>query len=338
MMNFYKILFMNVLIFSTMISISSLSWISAWIGLEMNLLAIIPLMKMHSNKLSAEASIKYFIIQAMASSCLLFSVILSASATFIDLESASASAILTSSALILKMGAAPLHFWLPEVVSGLSWGVTFIILTWQKIAPMVLLSYNLQSPTIFLPLIIILSSFFSGIQGMSQVCLRKIMAFSSINHMGWMLSALMSSTTLWIYYFSVYALMNMNILIMFNKFHMFYINQLNKMTTYNKGLKFFFMLNFLSLGGLPPFIGFLPKWLTINSLVSTSHLTLSIILVTLTLMTLFLYVRITFPTITLSTSESLISPKPSPLSLWQYFSSLLVLLGLPLTFLLSSNL
>nr|ARH54728.1 NADH dehydrogenase subunit 2 [Trigonopterus sp. 2 AH-2016] len=335
MMNFNKILFLSVLVSSTFISISALSWITAWIGLEMNLLALIPLMKTKKDKLSAEASIKYFIIQAMASSCLLFSIILFSSTNFLDFKMISIPSLMMNSTLVLKMGAAPLHFWLLEVVSGLSWNLVFILLTWQKIAPMILLSYCLESQ-VFISLIVIMSSLISGLQGMNQICLRKIMALSSINHMGWMMSSLLGSLNLWFYYFLIYTLMNMNILFMFNKLHLFYINQLNKMMSFNKTLKFFFMLNFLSLGGLPPFIGFLPKWLTINFLINLNMMTLSVILVTFTLLALFFYTRMTFPGLTLNSSESLVKSQTKNLSLWQFFFNLLVLFSLPLGFFMSN--
>nr|YP_009937424.1 NADH dehydrogenase subunit 2 [Trigonopterus kotamobagensis]QNT26934.1 NADH dehydrogenase subunit 2 [Trigonopterus kotamobagensis] len=335
MMNFYKILFISILFSSTMISISALSWFTAWVGLEMNLLAIIPLMKTSLNKFSAEASIKYFIIQAMASSSLLFTVILHSSISFLNFSILTLPSLMLDLTLILKMGASPLHFWLPEVVSGLNWSLVFTILTWQKIAPMILLSYCLTTPP-FMAFFIILSSLSSGISGLNQVCLRKIMAFSSINHMSWMLATLLESLNLWLFYFLIYTAMNMNITLMFHKFSLFYINQLNKLTPLNKMLKFFFMLNFLSLGGLPPFIGFFPKWLTINFLINSSFSVLSLILVTLTLLTLFFYTRLTLSIFTLNSSESLIKLQTKILSSWQYSFGFLILLSLPLCFFMPS--
>nr|YP_009937398.1 NADH dehydrogenase subunit 2 [Trigonopterus singkawangensis]QNT26908.1 NADH dehydrogenase subunit 2 [Trigonopterus singkawangensis] len=335
MMNFFKMLFLGILMTSTLITISALSWFTAWMGLEMNLLAIIPLMKTSQNKLSAEAAIKYFIVQAMASAILLFSITLISLTNNTSFELSSVTSSLIDSTLILKMGAAPLHFWLPEVVSGLDWNLVFIILTWQKIAPMILLSYCMN-PHFLLSCSIILSSFISGILGINQTCMRKLMAFSSINHMGWMLSTLFSSLNLWFYYFSIYALTNFNILVLFHKIHLFYMNQLSKITLNNKLLKFFFMFNFLSLGGLPPFLGFLPKWLTINFLVNSNFLTLSIILVLFTLVTLFFYVRLTFSSFTLNSEESMTSSLTSNFKSWQALTNLYVLMGLPLFFFMAN--
>nr|ARH54793.1 NADH dehydrogenase subunit 2 [Trigonopterus sp. AH-2016] len=303
MTNFYKMLFLALLMASTLISISSVSWFTAWVGLEINLMALMPLMTNLKNKLSNESTIKYFIVQAMASSSLLFSVLILPEMKILSLSLSSFPSMMINSTLLLKMGAAPFHFWLPEIISGLNWNLIFIILTWQKIAPMILLSYLVKSST-FLSLIIIFSAIISGIQGMNQTCMRKIMAYSSINHTGWMLSSLLSSINVWFYYFTIYSFINFNIILVFNKYHIFYFNQLTKLLNFNKKLKLLFSMNFLSLGGLPPFLGFLPKWLTINFLVNKNFIALSLILILSTLVSLYFYTRITLSSITLTTNET----------------------------------
>nr|ARH55229.1 NADH dehydrogenase subunit 2 [Trigonopterus sp. 1 AH-2016] len=328
-------LFINLLISSTLITISSLSWFTAWMGLEMNLLSILPLMKTKMNKLTAEASIKYFIIQAMASACLLFSIIFFSNLNILMLSFNSLNSIILNLALILKMGAAPLHFWLPEIISGLEWMSAFTVLTWQKIAPMILLFYSLEN-TLFISLIILLSSLVGGIQGLNQSCLRKIMAYSSINHMSWMICAMISSLNLWLYYFLIYAITNLWMISMFNKFRIFQINQMSKLFSFNKPMKFFFTLNFFSLGGLPPFTGFLPKWLTLNFLINMNHNALSLTLVITTLMALYFYCRVMFSSITLSYSESLINPLTHKFSSLYFSLNMLTLSILPLAFSLSS--
>nr|ARH54819.1 NADH dehydrogenase subunit 2 [Trigonopterus sp. 6 AH-2016] len=328
-------LFINLLVSSTLFSISAITWFSAWIGLEMNLLSMLPLMKTKNSNLAAEASIKYFIIQAMASATLLFSIILFSNLNLFNfLNSPSLTSVMVNLTLILKMGAAPLHFWLPEVVSGLGWGPIFTLLTWQKIAPMILLSYSMKM-ILFMSIIIILSSLVSGIQGLNQTCLRKIMAYSSINHMSWMMCALMGSFNLWFYYFVIYSITNLNILLMLNKFRLFHFNQFSKMFAYNKKLKGFFMLNFISLGGLPPFSGFLPKWMTINLIIGMNYQILGLILTSLTLLSLFFYCRLMFSSLTLNTSESLTLAQINKLSIFFFLSNLFTLSMLPLCFIIA---
>nr|ALO76769.1 NADH deshydrogenase subunit 2 [Sciobius sp. SCI01] len=306
MMKFFKILFFNSMIIGSIIAISAHSWFTGWIGLEINLLSILPLLKNHKNSFPSEATIKYFIVQTLGSSLFLFAVVTQFLLKNPFNELNPPNIVFFSTAMLLKSGAAPFHFWLPEVLSGLSWMNILLIMTWQKLAPMVFLAYQIEKYTLLFSVIIISSSMISGFQGLNQTCLRKIMAYSSINHVSWMISTLLTSTNIFYYYFIIYMIINMNIIIILNKYNIFFLNQLANIFTQKKMIKFLFITNFLSLGGLPPFLGFFPKWLTINNMVINSHYTLTSILIIFTLISLFFYLRIAFSSLTLLSSESLI--------------------------------
>nr|UJG10815.1 NADH dehydrogenase subunit 2 [Ips typographus]UUG47420.1 NADH dehydrogenase subunit 2 [Ips typographus]UUG47537.1 NADH dehydrogenase subunit 2 [Ips typographus] len=329
-MNFYKMMFSFSLILGTIISISATSWFTAWIGLEINLLSLMPLMKSFKNKFSAEASLKYFITQAMASATLIFSIILIANFKYSSFfEISNLSSPLLNLALLMKIGAAPLHFWLPEVVSGISWYMNMIILTWQKIAPMILLFYSMKS-SIMISMFIILSALIGSLEGINQTCLRKLLVFSSINHISWMLSALSSSLNSWLLYFLIYSFMNLNIIFLLNLNKIFFFSQIDKISP-NKSIKFFFFMNFLSLGGLPPFIGFFIKWITLNEMIYNKLFFLSIMLIILTLIALYFYLRMTFSTLMLSTMEN-VTPFYSKISFFSTFSSFITLSSMTLLF------
>nr|AXS66091.1 NADH dehydrogenase subunit 2 [Megacyllene sp. KM-2017] len=305
MFKIYKILFVNTLIIGTLISISSYSWFSMWMGLEINLLSMIPLMTDKNNIFSSESALKYFITQALASSTVLFSIIMmSNSNEFIPQNSENFLYMMMNSALLIKLGAAPFHSWFPEVMEGLNWMNCLIMLTWQKIAPMILIMYNMQM-TLFFTTVIIASTIIGGLIGINQTSLRKIMAYSSINHIGWMIAS-MYSFSIWSSYFLIYCLISFNIVMMFKINNLFWMSQVSWILKQSKSFKIMFMLNFLSLGGIPPFIGFFPKWITINSMVSKNFYFLSVILIIFTLVTLFLYLRITFSAMTINSEETLI--------------------------------
>nr|YP_009663636.1 NADH dehydrogenase subunit 2 [Diorhabda carinata]QCW06681.1 NADH dehydrogenase subunit 2 [Diorhabda carinata] len=290
----------------TMISISAYSWFNMWIGLEINLLSIIPLMKSSKNIYPAEAALKYFITQALASTIILFAVIMSLiSSDYIPNNSNIWLMMILNSALLTKLGAAPFHSWFPEVMEGLNWMNSLILLTWQKLAPMILVMYNL-SMNQFLTFVIITSSIVGGILGLNQTSLRKIMAYSSINHIGWMLAGMLNSKLIWLVYFIIYFFISLNIIIFFMKLNLFNLNQLFNALNTNKLVKLFFILNFLSLGGLPPFLGFLPKWIVINNLILNQMYALSLILIITTLITLYFYIRLTFSSLTILMTENLI--------------------------------
>nr|YP_010527012.1 NADH dehydrogenase subunit 2 [Brahmaea certhia]UHM24612.1 NADH dehydrogenase subunit 2 [Brahmaea certhia]UXR12349.1 NADH dehydrogenase subunit 2 [Brahmaea certhia] len=288
--NSNKMFFFFILFFSTFISISSNSWLGCWIGLEINLLSFIPLISNSNNLLASEASLKYFLIQSIASINFLFFILMK----LILIKNFSINnflLILINSSLLMKMGAAPFHFWFPNIIEGLTWFYSFILMTWQKITPMILLSYYFNLNYLFI--IIILNIIIGAIGGLNQTSLRKLMAFSSINNLGWMLISLMISETLWMLYFSLYSFMISIMCFMFYMLNMFFINQLfiNNM---NFMIKLNLLINFLSLGGLPPFLGFLPKWIIINFLTNNHLYLLSFIFIMMSLITLFFYIRIIY--------------------------------------------
>nr|YP_009561694.1 NADH dehydrogenase subunit 2 [Hydrillodes lentalis]QAT19934.1 NADH dehydrogenase subunit 2 [Hydrillodes lentalis] len=278
------------LIFSTLISISSNSWLGCWIGLEINLLSFIPLISNSNNLLSTEASLKYFLTQSIASINFLFSILLKM-ILLKNFEMNYFLSIMMNSSMLMKMGSAPFHFWFPNIIEGLSWFNNFLLMTWQKITPMIILSYYFNKNFLFI--IIMMNVIIGALGGLNQTSLRKLMAFSSINNLGWMISAIMISENLWMFYLFMYSFMISIMCFMFYMLNMFFINQLfiNNM---NSLIKINLLINFLSLGGLPPFIGFFPKWIIINFLIMNQLYFLIFIMIMMSLIVLFFYIRIIY--------------------------------------------
>lgn len=287
-------IFFIILICGSLITISSNSWLRAWIGLEINLLSFIPLINdSKKNLISSESSLKYFLTQAFASSILLFAIIILLiifNLNWIIINNFNELLILST--LLLKNGAAPFHFWFPGVIEGLNWINALILITWQKIAPLILISYNWNY--YFFIITIILSSLIGALGGLNQISLRKLIAFSSINHLGWILIAIIRNELLWLLYFFIYSFISISIVLLFNNFKLFYFNQIFNFSLINPIIKFFIFLNLLSLGGLPPFLGFLPKWLVIQNLTYINHFFLLFIVICLTLITLYYYLRLSY--------------------------------------------
>nr|YP_010954758.1 NADH dehydrogenase subunit 2 [Falcicornis taibaishanensis]WMW30143.1 NADH dehydrogenase subunit 2 [Falcicornis taibaishanensis] len=294
-----KMLFSSFLALGTIVAVSSYSWVGMWMGLEINLLSFIPLISTSKNMFSSESALKYFISQVLASTILLLSIIILSTKALTFLEHNLQSSLIFNTSLLLKMGSAPLHFWFPEVMEGLSWLNSMILLTWQKIAPMILLSYSSKTFTL-LTVAVISCMLVSGILGQNHLSLRKIMAYSSINHIGWMIAASLFFETIWMIYFTIYSVITLNITIMFKKLNIFFMKQLTLSMNHEPTIKIFFILNFLSLGGLPPFLGFLPKWLTVQVMINENFSSLALIMILATLMTLYFYMRVTFSTLVLS--------------------------------------
>nr|AEW48065.1 NADH dehydrogenase subunit 2 [Stegana brevibarba] len=301
--NSSKILFLMIMMMGSLITVTSNSWLGAWMGLEINLLSFIPLMSDNNNLMSTEASLKYFLVQALASTVLLFAVILLMMKLNMDYSMNSYyEMMIILSSLLLKSGPAPFHFWFPNIMEGLSWMNCLLLMTWQKIAPPMLISYiNIK---MLLMISIILSVIIGSLGGFNQSSLRKLMAFSSINHLGWMLMALIIDKSIWFIYFLMYSFLSFTLTFMFNNFKIFHFNQMFSLFFNSKILKFILFMNFLSLGGLPPFLGFMPKWFVIQQLsMDNQYFILTILLMT-TLITLFFYLRICYSAFMLNYYEN----------------------------------
>nr|AKR18006.1 NADH dehydrogenase subunit 2 [Portunus pelagicus]ALJ01881.1 NADH dehydrogenase subunit 2 [Portunus pelagicus] len=289
--------FFFTLLAGTTLSISSSSWFGAWLGLELNLLSFIPLITTKLCPYLAEAAIKYFLIQALASTILIMS-----ASTFLYAQSVSHMMILLS--LLLKLGAAPFHFWFPQVTEGLSWPQAFILLTIQKLAPMFLISYLTFSDTLMSIIMIsaLLSSLIGALGGLNIMKLRKLMAFSSINHMSWMLVGIYMGDIYWLTYFTFYSLVSGSVIMLLFTTHSSTVSNLLNQSKKDLLLNMFIPMNILSLGGLPPFLGFLPKWIMIQFMSANSMFVPLLVLLVSSLITLYFYLRLFIPMTLLSFS------------------------------------
>nr|WNH20569.1 NADH dehydrogenase subunit 2 [Echinorhinus cookei] len=324
---------------TTMTFISS-HWLLAWMGLEINTLAIIPLMIHQYHPRATEATTKYFLTQATASALLLFASVTNAwaSGEWSLLEMLNpTSATLVTMALALKIGLAPAHFWLPEVLQGLDLTTGLILTTWQKLAPFAILLqlHPLLNPNLLL-FLGVSSTLIGGWGGLNQTQLRKILAYSSIAHLGWMITILHFSPNLTQLTLALYIIMTLTAFLLFKMFNATKINSIALSTTKSPLLSALTLMTLLSLGGLPPLSGFMPKWLILQELTKQNLAIPATILALATLLSLFFYLRLCYSTtLTMSPWPTYLSPswrtKPlQPSSILMMAASLSIFL-LPLT-------
>nr|AAV67534.1 NADH dehydrogenase subunit 2 [Anolis porcatus] len=289
----------------TIITMTSYHWLMAWVGLEMNTLAIIPIISTMHHPRSTEAATKYFLTQAAASALILFSSMTNAwslGSWDITQTLTPPSHILLTMALAMKLGLAPMHFWLPEVIQGSTMTTAFIITTWQKLAPMslIFLTMNNLSTTIFL-LMGLLSSLIGGWGGLNQTQTRKIMAYSSIAHLGWMATISSIMTNILIMNLLIYLIMTTSVFLSLIISKSKTIQNTTSAWTLSPTLTIIMLLSLLSLGGLPPLTGFVPKWLIMEELILQDFNLLAIMMAMSSLLSLFFYLRLAYvTTLTLS--------------------------------------
>nr|APC45376.1 NADH dehydrogenase subunit II [Cinnyris regius]QXO33385.1 NADH dehydrogenase subunit 2 [Cinnyris regius] len=295
-----KLVFIISLILGTTITTTSNHWVLAWTGLEINTLAILPLISKSHHPRAIEAATKYFLTQAAASALVLFSSMTNAWYTgqwdITQLTHPTSCLILTS-AISIKLGLVPFHFWFPEVLQGSPLTTGLLLSTIMKLPPLTLLYLTSPSlnPTVLVTMAI-LSAALGGWMGLNQTQIRKIMAFSSISHLGWMAIILTYDPKLTLLNFYLYSVMTAAVFLTLNTIKALKLSTL--MTTWTKApsLNVMLLLTLLSLAGLPPLTGFLPKWLIIQELTKQDMAPTAAMIALLSLLSLFFYLRLAYCT------------------------------------------
>lgn len=199
--------------------------------------------------------------------------------------------LLITLALLIKLGAAPFHQWRPSAAEGLHWGPLFIMLRVQKLIPLILVAIaHKERYKGLLYLFIFSSAAVGSLGGISHTSLRKVIVYSSIRHLAWILASYHLSATTWLTYFFFYSLILGSIVINLHLLQAFSLNQLaikNKLRT-----NLILARSLLSLGGLPPFTGFIPKLVVTQQMMRSPHSFLVVPLLLRTLISLFFYARI----------------------------------------------
>nr|WSP02091.1 NADH dehydrogenase subunit 2 [Ortmanniana ligamentina] len=278
----YKFLFLFLMVTSTYMVLSSSNWLTTWMGLEINMLGFIPLMYFKETTSESETAAKYLVPQTLGSTIFITSVMVALHSNTFQ--------ILMPIAMCLKLGAAPLHFWFPPVMAGLSLLPAFLLLTWQKIAPIFAISsFHPTLTTKILPIAAI-SALWGGIGGVNQTDIRSLLTYSSIAHTGWMLAGVNGPTPTLTLYITTYILITISI-------YMCLIKQSTKSHKQLFSLKepydsFLLAITILSLSGLPPLTGFVMKLLVLYFTEASTVITLSLILGAMT--SLLYYLSLTF--------------------------------------------
>nr|YP_009446488.1 NADH dehydrogenase subunit 2 [Bokermannohyla alvarengai]ATY40976.1 NADH dehydrogenase subunit 2 [Bokermannohyla alvarengai] len=283
----------------TIITMTSHHWILAWMGLEINTLAIIPLIIKNHHPRAVEAATKYFFTQCAASALILFSNVLNSWLTgqwavSIDTYN-STQATFLAVAIAMKLGIAPFHLWFCEVLQGVPYGTGVILATWQKLAPLALLIKIAPYTNLNLMVTLgVISMVVGGWGGINQTQIRKILAFSSTAHLGWVLVILKFSTTYAMLNFGIYLLLTLTLFFTFMVLASTHMSQLAMAWSKVPSVAALALMVLLSLAGLPPTTGFLPKLLISAELIKQGMPLLTLTILMSTLLSFFFYLRLVY--------------------------------------------
>lgn len=315
-----NIIFIVVLIFSTLAVVSSRNWIIAWVCLEINLISLVPLMIFKIKFKNSSASIKYFLVQAMASTLLLRRVLVTTYLTYF--ESLVPTLDIVNVSLALKLGMPPFQLWIPQIIEVINIIKIRILLIWQKIAPIAIISYSTRN---LITTIIIIRALIGAVGAINQNNLKKIFFYSSLNHLAWIMTSIIINEILWALYLVFYSSIILPLLFIFNRQKTKTINKINE-KKFSFVQIFFLILIVLSLAGLPPFLGFRIK-IIIISLISINIWTyfISIALISSSVTSMYYYFKIIWTTFMCNSTKTKINIPKKNIRLKLYMSGPLLI-------------
>nr|AFR24929.1 NADH dehydrogenase subunit 2 [Rhipicephalus sanguineus] len=272
-----------IIIISILISMSSNSWFIFWLMMEINMMSFIPIMNEFKLK-NYNSMIMYFIIQSFSSSLFFIS------SFQYSLFNTELFFSLINISILIKLGVIPFHFWLMLISESLNFNSLLILLTIQKIIPLLIIEKFLNK--MMIPLFV-LSSLMASILAMKYKLMKKILIFSSISHQGWILCLIAKKVNFWFSYLIMYSIIIYTIII---NCKMVNFNSLNNLTSSKMSVKMknTMIMSMMSLAGMPPFLGFFMKIVAILYLIKMNLIFITILIIS-SLINLFFYLRIMTP-------------------------------------------
>ena len=288
--------------FGTILSISSSHWLGVWAGLEINLIGFLPVLVYQKRASERESAVKYFIVQALGSGLLIFGSLTGCSLSFtweMLVTDPSFSFAVIMRGLVTKMGMFPFHFWLPRVIAGLPWFSCLMLATWQKLAPLLLITSLIEIVALypfllFVCLMASASSLVGGIGGINQTQVRAILAYSSIGHLGWIMFASSQRTWRVKTYFRIYVLISVTVFSTLWALDLANTKRIARLLSSSSFAAFALLTILLSLAGLPPMLGFISKWVVVYSSVIGPYWPFLFALLIGSLLRLFYYLSLYF--------------------------------------------
>nr|YP_010735494.1 NADH dehydrogenase subunit 2 [Ambigolimax valentianus]WEI33085.1 NADH dehydrogenase subunit 2 [Ambigolimax valentianus] len=250
-------IFMVILVMlSPIVCLSTSSWLIYWVGMELGLMSLFPIMFNANSLLVSEASMKYFLVQAMASILMFFG----GCFIFMLMYKNSYSFMLMSLSVVIKLGMFPFHYWVIPVIGGIWYPPMILILIPVKIPSFVLISYiSAGKLQMMLFMFSIMSMLVGALLGNNCSNIRMMMGASSISHSGWVvMSSLIGE--MWFYY-TVYSIILFFTLLLI----WFKSNLLSS-------------LMILSLSGLPPFLLFSAKFYIMMMMIQNNYLLFTLLI------------------------------------------------------------
>ena len=307
------------------VMISADSFVTLYLGLELMSLSLYAMVAMpRDSQAAVEAAMKYFVLGALASGLLLYgmSMIYGATGT-LDINAASAAIIggqgnrvilvfglvFVVSAIAFKLGAVPYHMWVPDVYEGAPTPIALLISTTPKLAAFAFamrllvgslsaLAFDWQGMLLVLSL---LSMILGNVIAIAQSNIKRMLAYSTIAQMGFMLMGFLTANTdgysAAMFYTITYALttlVSFGIVLLLTRagFEADRLDDFKGLNQRSPWYAFLMLLAMFSLAGVPPTVGFYAKFTVLQAAVDVGFVWLAVVAVMASLVGAFYYLRI----------------------------------------------
>jgi NADH-quinone oxidoreductase subunit N len=308
-----------------MVMISASHFLTLYMGLELMSLSLYAMVALHRDSaIATEAAMKYFILGALASGLLLYGMSMLYGATG-SLEVAAISdaikhgvpnqqllvfgLVFVVSGLAFKLGVVPFHMWVPDVYHGAPTAMTMLISTAPKLAAfafvMRILVEGLQPLVMhwsgMLVILAVLSMALGNISAIAQTNIKRMFAYSTIAHMGFLLLGVLSGDldgySAAMFYAVAYVLMSLGgfgIIMLLSRegFEADKLDDFKGLNQRSPWLAFIMLLLMFSMAGVPPTVGFYAKFAVLSAALNAGHIPLVVIAVLFSLIGAFYYLRI----------------------------------------------
>ncbi len=307
------------------VMVSAHHFLTLYLGLELMSLCLYAMVAMHrDSKVATEAAMKYFILGALASGMLLYGMSIIYGVTGNLAISAIASAIQTGDlnntvlsfglvflviGVAFKLGAVPFHMWLPDVYEGAPTAMTLFIATTPKLAAFAMMIRILVEGLgelqpywqDMLIMLAVLSVVLGNIVAIAQTNLKRMLAYSTISHVGFILLGIISGTETGyagsLFYALTYAVMTlaafgMIILMSRRGFEAEEIDDYKGLSRRHPWFALMMLIVMFSMAGIPPLVGFYAKLAVIQAIVEIGLVSIAVLVVVMSVIGAFYYLRI----------------------------------------------
>lgn len=253
-------------------------WFMIWLGLEINIIMFIIIIFERYRIFNVESCLKYFFIQSLGSA--VFIILFYIYKVHLD--------FILCLILGYKIGAGPFYYWFPSICKGISWMSCFILISIQKLIPLILIRIFISWMFFFIIVVRLIIGVFGSF---NQKDLKLLIAYSSVYHLGWILLCIVIGRNYWFCYMIIYIFIIFPMIYFLKNVDVIYFMDIIRINN-----KYIFIIVMLSVAGIPPFLGFFLKWFAFRIIIDY-RIFYMIILIVCSVTIFYVYFRIIYDVI-----------------------------------------